>query len=163
MTALFEKKVTQLISQQPEILLSDGKSKATLNIDIPARITTSPNFAINGGALVSFKQDKQNKGRWIVEVLPNAGVIRTAVTIIVGAEEFEFPLTIAPLVKTALPLDENGWNQFLKETGTAAAPLHDLNSDGVRDYKDEYIFVANHLARKSTPAKAESSPKKTVK
>lgn len=154
--ALFDKKVAQNIHQEPAILLSDGNSKAILTVDIPSRITSSPNFAANGGKLVSFRQDKQSKGRWTIEVLPDAGAVRVTVTIIVGAEEFEYPLTVAPPAKTALTLDEPGWNRFLKEVGTSSAPQHDLNNDGLRDYVDEYIFVANHIARKSVPAKPAS-------
>jgi hypothetical protein len=153
MVALFDKKVAQTIHQKPEVLLSDGQSKAELTVDIPARINYSPNFAVNGGTLVSFKQDKQIKGRWIVEVSPEAGTVKVTVTIIVGAEEFEFPLTVTPPVKTAIALDESGWGKFLKEVGTTKSPIHDLNNDGVRDYVDEFIFVANYLAGKSTPVK----------
>lgn len=153
---LFDKKVAQNIHQEPAILLSDGNSKAILTVDIPSRITSSPNFAAVGGKLVSFKQDKQSKGRWTIEVLPDAGAVRVTVTIIVGAEEFEYPLTVAPPAKTALTLDEPGWNRFLKEVGTSSAPQHDLNNDGLRDYVDEFIFVANHIARKSAPAKPAS-------
>lgn len=162
MAALFDKRVAQNIQQEPAILLSDGRSKATLTVDIPARINSSPNFAAGGGKLVSFKEDKQSRGRWIVEVLPKAGAVRVAVTIIAGAEEFEFPLTVAPPVKTTLTLDENGWKRFLKEAGTTTAPLHDLNNDGVRDYMDEFIFVANYLASRPAPSKpaAAITPKK---
>jgi hypothetical protein len=157
--ALFDKKIAQTVSQEPAIVISSGQNKAILTVDIPARISFSPNFAVNGGSLISFKQDKQLKGRWIVEVLPEAGSVKATVTIIVGAEEFEYPLTVAPPVKTALTLDEKGWNAFLKEAGTTTTPLHDFNSDGVRDYIDEYIFAANILANKSTAAK----PGKTAK
>lgn len=153
MAALFDKKVAQNIHQEPAILLSDGQSRATLTVDIPSRVATSPNFAANGGTLVSFKQDKQSKGRWTVEVQPVGGAVRTTVTVIAGTEEFEYPLTVAPPVKTSLALDENGWNRFLRETGVTTAPLHDLNNDGVRDYLDEFIFIANYLAVKSNPAK----------
>lgn len=153
---LFDKKVAQNIHQEPAILLSDGNSKAILTVDIPSRITSSPNFAANGGKLVSFRQDKQSKGRWTIEVLPDAGAVRVTVTIIVGAEEFEYPLTVAPPAKTALTLDEPGWDRFLKEVGTSSAPQHDLNNDGLRDYVDEFIFVANHIARKLAPAKPAS-------
>lgn len=154
MVALFDKKVAQSINQEPAILLSDGQSKATLTIDIPVRSISSPNFAVNGGTLVSFKQNKLSKSRWIVEVLPETGASRVTVTIITGAEEFEFPLTVAPPVKTVLTLDESGWEKFMKEVGTTGAPIYDLNNDGVRDYMDEFIFVANYLAGKSTPAKS---------
>lgn len=160
LSILFDKKVAQTIHQEPAILLSDGQSRATLTIDIPARITSSPNFAANGGTLVSFKQDKLSKSRWTVEILPKAGAIKVTVTIIAGAEEFEYPLTVAPPVKTVLTLDGSGWDRFIKEVGTTTATLHDLNADGVRDYVDEFIFVANHLAGKSAPAKP-AVPSKT--
>ncbi len=153
MVMLFNKKTAQTIYQEPAILLSDGHNRAILTIDIPSRITTSPNFAANGGRMVTFNQDKQSKGRWTVVVQPEAGAVKTTLTIISGAEEFEYPLTVAPPAKTALSLDEIGWSRFLEEVGTTTAPLHDLNADGVRDYIDEFIFVANHLAGKSTPIK----------
>jgi hypothetical protein len=161
--ALFDKNVAQSISQNPKIVISNGTNNAILTIDIPSRISASPNFAVNGGTLVSFKQDKQQKGRWLVEVLPETGSVKVSVTIIVGAEQFEYPLTIAPPIKTALTLDEKGWNIFIKETGTAIAPLHDLNNDGVRDYLDEYILAANILTAKSTSAKPAVKAKKSAK
>lgn len=153
-TAIFDKEVSQTIHQNPAIVISNGQEKAVLTVDIPARISTSPNFAANSGKLVSFKQDKQIKDRWNVEVLPEVGSINLKLTIIAGVEEFEYPLTVAPALKTTLPIDNSGWNRFLKEVGTAKAPLHDLNNDGVRDYVDEYIFVANYLAHKEAAAKA---------
>jgi hypothetical protein len=155
---LFNKEVVQTIHQEPAIVLSSGQNKATLTVDIPARISSSPNVAVSGGKLVSFKQSKQVKGRWTVEVLPKAGSVKVTMTIIAGAEEFEYPLTVAPPIKTALTLDESGWNRFLKEVGTAKAPLHDFNNDGVRNYMDEFIFVANYLANKKTPAKQTAIP-----
>jgi hypothetical protein len=163
MTALFDKEIAPTVRQVPPLLLSDGHSKAALTVDIPARISTSPNFAVNGGALVSFKQDNKVNGRWTVVVLPEAGAVRVTATIIAGAEEFESPLTVAPPAKTTLTLDKSGWKRFLKETGTPSAPLHDLNNDGVRDYIDEYIFVANLLARKTSPAKQSPPTNKSAK
>ena len=155
MAALFDKEVAQTIHQEPAIILSDGQSNVTLTIDIPSRISSSPNFAVNGGTLISFKQDKQSKSRWIVEVLPEAGTVKASVTIIAGVDEFEYPLTVAPPVKTTLPIDERGWKTFLKEVGLPTAPLHDLNNDGKRDYVDEFLFVANYLSNKAKHAKPE--------
>ncbi len=145
---LFEKRATQPFNQEPAVILSDGKSKVVLIVDITKKSSSSPKFAVNGGTLVSFKQDTQNKNRWVVEVLPETGAAKVSVTIIAGSDESEFPLTVAPVAKTSLTLDERGWGVFLKETGKAKAPLHDLNKDGVRDYMDEFIFVANYLSNK---------------
>ena len=163
MVTLFDKKTAQTIHQEPAILLSDGRNIATLSIDIPATTNSSPSFAVNGGKLLSFKQDKQILDRRIIEILPDVGSVRTTVIIIAGAERFEFPLTVTPPVKTKLTLDESGWNKFLKEIGTVKAPLHDFNSDGVRDYMDEFIFIANCLAKKTTPPKPVSTPNKSAK
>ncbi len=153
MAALFDKKVAQSVSQKPAIQLSNGKDSVTLTVDIPARISSSPNFAVNGGTLVTFKQDKQVKGRWTVEVLPEADAVKVTVTLITGSDEFEYPLTVVAPAKTDLTLDARGWDRFITEVGTEAAPLHDLNSDGVRDYIDEFIFVANYLILKAAPVK----------
>lgn len=149
---LFDKQIAQNVRQEPPVLTSDGKNKATLTVDLPSRITSSTNFAVNGGTLVSYKQEKQIKGRWIVTVQPNSGSNSTSLTIIAGAEEFEYPLTVVQPIKTSLTVDEKGWIKFNKEVGTAAAPLHDFNGDGVRDYLDEYIFVANYLAARKPAA-----------
>ena len=146
--ALFDKKIVQTIQQSPAIVISSGLDKALLTIDIPARIKSSPNFAANGGTIVSFQQDKRQKGRWMVDILPESGSLKVTVTIIAGAEEFEYPLTVVPPVKTALTLDEKGWDKFITETGTEKAPLHDFNNDGIRDYIDEYILAANIIAKK---------------
>jgi hypothetical protein len=151
--ALFGRQVDHTIHQEPAILLSDGKNKAVLTIDVASGINSSTNFAVNGGILVSLKQDQQNKERWIVEVLPKADAVKVTVTVIAGTRELEYPLTVSPPLKTDLTLDEQGWSRFLKEVGTARAPLHDLNRDGVRDYMDEFIFVANYLAGKSAQLK----------
>ncbi|OGU14428.1 MAG: hypothetical protein A2076_16845 [Geobacteraceae bacterium GWC2_53_11] len=160
MIKLFDKKIAQTVHQEPSVLLSDGKNKATLTVDIPTRITSSPNFAVNDGTLVSYKQVKQVKGRWTVVVLPKPGSNNVSVTIITGVDEFEYPLTVVQPIKTSLTLDEKGWSTFSK----AAAPQHDFNSDGVRDYLDEYIFIGNYLTnKKATVTKPASPTKKPAK
>jgi hypothetical protein len=150
---LFDKSVAEAIHQEPPLLVSNGQGKATLTIDIPSRTNSSLNFAVNGGTLGSFNQDTQGKGRWIVEVLPKSGVTVVTLTILCGAEVYEYPLTIVPPVKTALTFDERGWDRFLKEVGTAKDPLHDFNNDGIRDYMDEFIFVAHCLLNKTVTSK----------
>lgn len=159
MTELFNKKVALSIQQVPEVLLSDGKNKATLTIDLSDRIIgASTNFATNGGKLISFKQNPQIKGRWVVEIIPENSRLDVVLTIITEGEELDYPLTVAPIIKTTLPIDEVGWNRFIKEIGTKKVPLHDFNNDGIRNYIDEYIFVANFLANKSIK-KAETFKK----
>ena len=159
MAQLFDAKVTQTFRQEPAILLSDGSSTAVLTIGLPPAVTPSLKFAVNGGKLLSCKQDQQNQERWVLEVLPGANSAKVAVTALGAGVDFEYPLTVAPRVKTELALDESGWKTFLKEAGTLKAPLHDLNNDGVRDYRDEFIFVANYLAQKKALPVIESKAK----
>jgi len=163
MVKLFDKKAAQTIHQEPPIVLSNGQSNATLTVDVPSKTKSSPNFAVNGGKLISFKRDVQNAGRWIIEVLPELAATGTTITIIAGDEDFELPLTVTPPINTKLTLDESGWNKFLKEVGTAKAPLHDFNNDGMRDYVDEFIFIANCLAKKTAPPKSVPTPHKPAK
>ena len=148
MVALFKKENAHVIEQEPTVLLSNGRNKATLKVNLSAKFNSSPSFAVMGGKLVSFRHDKQNKDSWTVVVCPDAGAIRTYLIIIAGAEEFEFPVTVAPVIKTSLTLDERGWSVFTKEIRAKAHPLHDFNNDGVRDFIDEYIFVANYVSKK---------------
>jgi hypothetical protein len=163
MVKFFDKKTAQTINQDPPIVLSNGQSSATLTVDIQSKTNSSLNFAVNGGKLISFKRDAQMADRWIIEVLPEIAATGTTITIIAGEDDFEFPLTVTPLIKTKLTLDEPGWNTFLKEVGTVKAPLHDFNNDGVRDYVDEFIFIANYLAKKTAAPKSVPTPIKPAK
>jgi hypothetical protein len=149
LSELFKREVSSSIHQDPSPMLSDGTTLVTLTVDLPSRITAAPNFAINGAKLLSHKQEPTVKGRWIVTALPEAATSATTLTIIAGSEAFEYPLTLAPPHRTTLKLDEAGWNTFLTTSGTAEAPLYDLNQDGVRDYLDEFIFVTNYLVQKT--------------
>jgi len=164
---LFDKKIAQTIQQSPAIMISNGQDRVKLAIDIPARIKSSPNFAVSGGSILSFKQDTLQKGHWIVEVLPETGTFKATVTIIAGVEEYEYPLTVAPPVKTTLTLDEKGWDAFVSETGATKILQHDFNNDGVRNYIDEYIFAANIIAKKmaleKTPPPTPVPTKQPVK
>lgn len=148
MATLFDKAVAHNIIQEPAVLISDGKRGAILKVDLSGNVSSSPNFAVNGGKLIKVARDKQVKGRWNVEILPEIDSSRVILTVITGGDGFDYTMTVAPKAKTALTIDENGWKIFLKETGTVKTVKHDLNSDGVRDYLDEYIFVANYLAKK---------------
>jgi hypothetical protein len=161
MAALFDREVAHAIHQEPAILVNNGKNKATLMVDIPVNKSTSLSFAVNGGTLLSYKKDTSVEGRWICEVLPDAGALRVTAVVMAGAGIFEYPLTVVSPTKISVSLDNQGWSRFLKETGTPAAPLHDLNNDGKRDYIDEFIFVAQYLLQKPTPPKGGAEAKKT--
>lgn len=146
MAALFRKEISQFVHQEPEVAVSDGKSRIRIIVDLPNSLQTSPNFALDNATIISARKDSVVKGRWIIEALPETAAWKATLSIIAGEESFEYPLTVTPPLGSSLKADQSGWNVFLKETGTPQKPLHDFNHDGLRDYIDEFIFVANHLA-----------------
>ena len=158
LSELYKREVATNIHQEPSPVLSDGTTQVTLTVDLPARITDAPNFAMNGAKLLSHKQEPTMKGRWILSALPEKSTSTATLTILAGSEGFEYPLTVAPPHNSALKLDEAGWNQFLKNSGTVEVPLYDLNQDGVRDFRDEYIFVTNYLVQQARPVPTGTKP-----
>lgn len=148
MSALFSKEISKFIRQEPAVALSDGKSRIKIIIDIPARNTTSPNFALDNATILSVKKEGGENRRWIIEAMPEVTAWKATLSVISGEESFEYPLTVAPALGGSIKTDQAGWNLFLKESGTPQKVHFDFNNDGVRNYIDEFIFVANHLARK---------------
>jgi len=148
MTALFSKEVSKFIHQEPAPVISDGKSRVRIVVDLPASNATSPNFAMDNATVLSVKKDGKDNRRWIIEAIPEVHAWKATLNIIAGVDSFEFPLTVAPPFGNALKPDQTGWNALMKEAGSSQKLLYDFNNDGVHDYIDEFIFVANHLARK---------------
>jgi hypothetical protein len=60
-------------------------------------------------------------GTWVLEIIPERGILATSVTVLTGGEMIEFPLTVAP------PLE-----------------LFDLKEAGAGEA--EYVTTANRLA-----------------
>lgn len=148
MTALFSKEVSKFIHQEPAAVISDGKTRIRIVIDLPANNATSPNFAMDNASVLSVKRENGNYRRWIIEAIPEVHAWKATLNIIAGVDSFEYPLTVAPPLGNALKPDQAGWNALIKEVGSSQKLLYDFNNDGVNDYIDEFIFVANHLARK---------------
>lgn len=145
LAALFKKEVAPTIRQEPPVALSDGSTGIRIIAALPSPDGKSPNFALSGAKLVSLKKGDE-AGTWIIEALPRENVLQATLTILNGAELIEYPLTVAPPLKTGAA-GEADFNAFLKNSGKGG----DLNGDGRRDYIDEYIFTANYLARKGQP------------
>lgn len=148
MTALFSKDISNYIHQEPTVALSDGKTRIKIIVDIPISSATSPNFALDSGTILSVKKEGDKSRRWIIEALPDANVWKASLSILAGTEIVEYPLTVVPAIGDSLKADQSGWNVFMKDVGTPQKPRYDFNNDGVRDYIDQFIFVANHLTRK---------------
>ncbi len=147
MAALFSKEISKFIRQGPTAALSDGKSGIRIVINLPSQNANSPNFALENATILSVKKDKGESRRWIIEAMPEVSTWKATMSIIAGKDSFEYPLTVSPPLDSSIRTDQAGWELFLKEPSSPGKQKCDFNNDGVCDYIDEFIFVANHLAR----------------
>lgn len=148
-TALFDQPANTGWRQEPSVVLSDGSSTVRLILSRFGSGNAAPNFAFAGARLVSIKRGGGNS--WVVEVRPDKGVNQATLTALVDNVATKYPITVAQPLETAggsagLKATEKDFAVFLRQRGTANAPMYDLNRDGKRDYIDDYIFTANYLA-----------------
>lgn len=143
LSELFNAPVSAGIRQQPEIVLSNGAAMVSIALSLPPQENAAPNFAFNGARLLSYVQIKKNE--WLIEALPETGVMKAELIVLSNGAALEIPLTVAPPLPAEVNLSEKGFITFLGGKDSAAKPLLDLNGDGRRDYLDDYIFTANYL------------------
>ena len=144
LTELFSQQSSAEFRQEPGIALSDGVTKVRVTFSRTTNLSDSPNFALKGAKLASLKNDESG---YYLEVLPDAGVSEASITAFAQGSAIEFPLVVAPpLGPKNVPngkFDGASFALFLKEQGAAG----DLNGDGRKDYRDEYIYTANYLVK----------------
>ena len=164
LVALFSRESTASFSQSPAIAIADGTASVVLTISKVAG-DRAPNFAFNSARYVSLT--RVGDGEWEVEVRPEPGVLKASVSMLANGSLQEFPLTVTPkaevLLSKAGEVSEADFLQFLKEPGTPAAPKHDLNKDGKRDYLDDYIFTANYLLKLAEKANKKKTTQQKPK
>lgn len=148
--ALFNNQIAANIQQKPSVALSDGIMTINISVKLDTVSDKVPNVALKGAELKSLRRDDANAA-WIVEALPESGVIGGTLIILAGSEIIEYPLTVAPYVKN-LVLTEVGFTNFLKAT----TGKRDLNGDGKYDYFDDFIYTANYLVLKNAVKPAAS-------
>ena len=146
MMALFSKPVAQLLRQEPPIVISDGNTPVKLYAELSSGAqATSPNFAFNGARMISLKRDDES-GKWIIELMPQANILKATVTILDNGSIIEYPLTLVP--PAAISPLEADFTAFLRDSGVAK-PKFDLNKDGRHDSVDDYIYTGHYLLLKS--------------
>lgn len=82
------------LTQAPPLQLSDGSSSLRLTVRPHGTGRQSPQFFISGSRCVDVQTG--DNGAWILEVIPNRGVMSTSVIVLVDSEAIEYPLTVAP-------------------------------------------------------------------
>lgn len=146
LVALFNKKIATTIHQEPTVALSEGKTPVKIVAELKDAGEKSPNFALNGAKLVSLSKGDA-PFTWLIEVLPQTGVLQASLTILTERDIIEYPLTLAPPVEGLSPA-ETDFIIFLNDSGVTP-PKRDLNGDNKHDYLDDYIYTAHYLIKKN--------------
>ena len=130
--------------QDPPVLLSDGKTTATVTFLSPPGHDAASVIAVMGARLVSLERDLENSNTWIATLLPEQYVWQASLAVGLGERMILYPLTVAP------PLSAGQGRSTLKSEEDLRAYLAgrptDLNSDGRKDRIDDFIAAANYLA-----------------
>lgn len=162
LVALFTPSAGQKVTQQPQVAISDGRTVVTLRVELPRSFEGTPVFAVTSAKTLSWEQD--GEGAWTVRVLPDADTLDAVFVTYFGESLIQYPLVVAPpadrMPGISPPLDEAGFALFLKERAREGKPRFDLNGDGVRDYRDDYIFAANFVVRGKLAGDPPAQPAK---
>lgn len=136
------------IVQTPAIVVTDGKSHATISIDL-ATVADTPSFSLKGANLKSIRRLSNNK--WELDALPQKGKADVRLSIILKGTSAEIPLVVVPPLIPAgaalVVLSESALDGLLAKSQKNSKPVYDLNSDGKQDYFDDYILLAHWLLK----------------
>jgi len=79
--------------QEPEAILSDGRSTVRIIMELEVKGDTAPNFFIEGAHCLSLKRVAK---AWELELLPSTGAFAASVSALFDDRIVQFPLTVAP-------------------------------------------------------------------
>ena len=119
--------------QRPAVLLADGKN--ALEIEFPAKTTGPPSFVLQNAR--QLRARLIDGGRVQVRCIPEKGASSAKILFLGSEALLEIPLTVAP------PISIDGIAVEAEEL----LPKLDLDGDGQSNWRDDYILVANLLAR----------------
>jgi hypothetical protein len=152
LVALFAEAAYPGFKQDPPVALSDGVKTVKLTLKLKPSGNESPKFIMQGANVQQLRSEGE-EFLWIVEAVPKKGVSDAHLTVIDGKRTLVFPLTVAPLVNTAVSGGGKTTAADFARYLTKPAK-YDLNQDGKFDYVDDYIYTANYiLAMKIKPEK----------
>lgn len=146
LSALFTVPANPAATQVPDPAFSDGTSTVTVTVKNAPSAATAPNFAVNGGRLVSHQ--RLATGELRVELLPDAETLNCTLVMVSGAAATDIPLTVVPPLSAAFDLTGAGFSALLGSQDAGSKPIRDVNGDNRLDYLDDYVLTANFLARK---------------
>lgn len=153
--ALFAAGASPDIRQEPPIALSDGATTVTVFLNVPGG-AGSPNFALSGAKLASLRKEG---GLYLLELRPEGRVNEVRVSVLNDGGVTTIPLNVAQLLDPARiaggSFTESAVTDFLKGV---PGKRRDLNGDGVVNFVDDYIIMANYLVREKAGAPKPPAP-----
>jgi hypothetical protein len=141
--AMFEQDEMMSYHQQPDVVLSDGETPVRITFISSSREITASDVAVLGARVVSVKKDPDYTNTWIAELIPEKNAIDASFAVTDGALKRVYPLTVAPRI--ALRTNKAGLMTEQDLAAYLSKPRQDVNSDGKKDYIDDYIATANYL------------------
>jgi membrane-bound lytic murein transglycosylase B len=140
-------------------LLADGKNVLEVVFVAASGDSKVADMTATGARLLSLEPAPDDPQTWVVQLRPERGVSQACLTVPLQTYAIVFPLTVAPRLK--IDLDKSGdvtpadFALFLKKRSA-----FDLNGDGKRDYRDDYLFTANYLVALRGEKKSGGQPPK---
>ncbi|OGU14368.1 MAG: hypothetical protein A2076_17785 [Geobacteraceae bacterium GWC2_53_11] len=137
------------IVQSPAIVVSDGKSRVTISIDL-GKVTDTPSFSLKGANQKSLRRVSDKK--WELEALPQKGKSDIRLSILLKGEHIEIPLVVIPPLGQAYAREFDAFTATTLDAQLAKPlknnkPAYDLNSDKRQDYIDDFILVGHWLLK----------------
>lgn len=137
------------IVQSPAIVVSDGKSRVIISIDL-GKVTDTPSFSLKGANQKSLRRVSDKK--WELEALPQKGKSDVRLSILLKGERIEIPLVVIPPLGQAYTREFDAFTATTLDAQLAKPlknnrPAYDLNSDKKQDYIDDYVLVGHWLLK----------------
>jgi hypothetical protein len=143
--ALFSQAAIPGLRQDPPVALADGTTKVVVHITPQSASAQSPNFALTGAKQLSLKR---SGAEYILELIPDAGLYESSVTLMNKGRVTEYQLVVAPPMSPGLipggKIDATTFALYLKGYAEGRG---DTNNDGNVDYLDLYLYTVNYLVR----------------
>lgn len=153
--ALFARNPGGVLSQEPPVVLSDGKSPVNIRLALHEQGNGAPNFAMSDAKLVRLRKDDENG--WVVTALPNEGTWNARLIVETDGKRIEFPLAVAPALSIHKNVTEENFDAQLDSFVAELIAGGKGENDPLRRALYEYCFTANYLAgRENQPAEKMS-------
>jgi hypothetical protein len=141
--ALFAQDDMVSYHQQPDVVLSDGKTPVRVTFISSSREITAADVAVLGARVVSVKKDPDYSNTWTAELIPEKNAYDASFAVSDGTLKRIYPLTIAPMIR--LKTNKAGFMTEQDLTAYLSKQRQDVNNDGKKNYLDDYIYTANYL------------------